>query len=703
MTHRRKLSRRAFLALTGVGAIVVGGGVAALSLQAQTPMSGQAFNAFVAITAEGDIEIVCPAQDLGQGAPLALAMILAEEIGAELSRVRILPAPRDAARYGNPDFNGRMVTADSKTILGYWPLLRQAGAEARLALIETAARQHGWRIEDCSTQGHAVRHMPSNTEVGFKQIVAGGSLRMPGATVKDHKPPQDFTLLGSSPQHLDARDIVTGRKRFGTDMRPDGTDIAILSRSPHLGGTVVSFDDGKARAVDGITAVYLLQDRSAIAVIGSDTWSAMKGARALDIVWSEAPAFDSDTERGALEAALDDPGRHAVVLRGKGLRPDRETSAGFYAPSLTHVLPEPLNATAGAHTMGLGVTLVGATQSLDLDMRYGAQTWKTAPFMVETRGTPSGGAYGRRVLNDAVRDAAEIAKALGRPIQVIRPQLDEMIRGQIRPAAVQRLSAELDAQGNLASWRHEIASDGTLATHLPSSLKGSAGTEDNTATDGAYHPYSCANQEVRWVRVASLPTPGFLRGVSAGYTVWAIEVTLERLLRQAGQDPLEWRLRHVEDARLAAVLRQVAAMAAWGEAGRHLGLAAMIFRGSRIATVVEVIETRVHHVWIAVDAGQVIHRSQLLAQIEGGVVWGLSQALHENLTFREGGAAIASLADYPMLGNGALPPIDVALVEETGRAPGGAGEIGVPTTVAAVCNAMEASTGRRFDTLPLAV
>lgn len=703
MTARRKLSRRSFLALTGTGAVVVGGGVAAFALRAETPVSGQAINAFVAITAEGDIEFVCPALDIGQGATVALAMILAEEIGAEIARVRILPAPRDAGRYGNPDFGGRMVTADSKSTMGYWPLLRQAGAEARMALIETAALQNGWRRQECRAETHAVRHGPSNAVVGFERIVAAGRLRMPGAAPGDHKPAQGFTLLGTSPQRPDALDIVTGRKRFGTDLRPEGTDVAILRRGPHLGGTVQTLDDGKARAIDGVTGIHLLKDRSAVAVIARDTWVALKGSRALNVAWSPAPAFDSDKERAALHAALDDPERNAVILRGKGLRPDRATAASFHAPSLTHVLPEPLNATAEAQSMGLGVTLRSATQSLDLDMRYGAQTWKTAPFMVETRATPSGGAYGRRVLNDVVRDAAEIAKAIGRPVQVIRPQLDEMIRGQVRPAAVQRLSASLDAQGNLASWRHEIASDGTLATHLPSSLKGASGTEDNTATDGAYHPYTCPDQEVRWVRVASLPTPGFLRGVSAGYTVWAIEVTLERLIRDAGRDPLDWRLRHVEDARLAAVLRQVAVMSAWGEAGRHLGLAAMIFRGTRVATVAEVIGTNVHHVWIAVDAGQVIHRSQLLAQVEGGAVWGLSQALHENLTYRDGGAGIASLADYPMLGNGSLPPIDITLIEETGRAPGGVGEIGVPATVAAVCNAMEAATGRRFDELPLDV
>lgn len=703
MTARRKLSRRAFLALTGTATVVVGGGIAAYALQAETPVSGRAVNAFVAITTEGDIEFVCPAQDLGQGAPVALAMIIAEEIGAAMERVRILPAPRDPARYGNPEFRGRMVTADSTTTLGYWPLLRQAGAEARMALIETAARQQGWRGQDCRTGAHAVLHLPTGGSVGFDRVVAEGRLRMPGASAGNRKPAADFTLIGTSPGRPDAVAIVTGRKLFATDQRAEGTDIAILSRSPHLGGTVEALDDGATRAIDGVTGIHMLADRSAVAVIAGDTWAALKGVQALAIRWSAPPAFDSERERATLAAALDDPALPRVMLRGDQGRPATATdkTSLFYAPSITHVLPEPLNATAAAQAMGLGVKLHGATQSLDLDMRYGARTWKTPPFLIDASAAPSGGAYGRRVLNDAVRDAAEIAKTIGRPVQVIRPQLDEMIRGQVRPASVQRIAATLDTDGNLGSWRHEIASDGTLATHLTSSLKGADGTEDNTATDGAYHPYRCADQQISWTRVASLPNPGFLRGVSAGYTVWAIETMVERLARDAGQDPLDWRLRHLDDARLAAVLRRAGQMSDWGATGRHFGLGVMIFRGARVATVAEVADNAVRHLWIAVDVGQVIHRRQLLAQVEGAAIWGLSQALLERVSYRDGAAEIASLADYPMLDNASLPPIDIALVEEPGRPPAGAGEIGIPTTVAAVGNAMEAATGRRFDALPL--
>ncbi len=701
---RKRLSRRSFLALTGTATIAVGAGATAYSLQAGSPMTGTEINAFVAITPDGGIEFVCPAQDLGQGAPVALAMILAEEIGASLQRVSILPAPRNAARYGNPDFGGRMVTADSKTTLGYWPLLRHAGAEARLALITTAARQNDWRTDDCHTRDHQVHHGPSGKSVSFREVVSDGRLQMPDAAGEDLKVTKNFFLLGTSPERPDAVDIVTGRKKFGTDLRAEGTHVAVLRRSPHLGGTVVSVNDSAAKEIAGVTHIHQLEDASAIAVVAADSWAAIKGAEALEVKWSPPTEYSSDTERTALESALDTPLTDPVILRasaGAG-RPTAPVST-FYAPPLTHVLPEPLNATVKGNSLGLGATVTSATQSLDLDMRYSAQTWKTAPFMIENQATPVGGAYGRRVLNDVVRDAAEIAKAIGLSVQVIRPQLDEMQRGQVRPAAVQRIAAELDDSGNLAYWRHEIASDGTLATHLPSSLKGEFGTEDNIATDGAYHPYRCEQQDVRWTRVSSLPSPGFLRGVSAGYTVWGIETTIERLAGASDQDPLEWRLRHVDDPRLTTVLHQVAKMAQWGEAGRNLGLATMGFRGARVATIAEVTDGDVTSLWIAVDAGQVIHRKQLLGQIEGGALWGLSMAILEGLSFRNGAADITSLADYPMLSNGQLPEINIELVEEPGRTPAGAGEIGVPTTVAAICNAMEAATGETYDALPLKV
>ncbi|MCI4664898.1 MAG: molybdopterin-dependent oxidoreductase [Neomegalonema sp.] len=704
-TKRSRLSRRAFLASAGVLTVgaALGGGYAALS-GAPNPLSGRVVNAFVAIWADGTVQCVCPAQDLGQGAPMAMTMILAEEIGADLARTEIIAAPRDASTYGNPDFAGRMVTADSKTTRGYYPVLRLAGAEARMALIATACRQREWAAADCRTEQHAVLHPPSGERMSFAEIAALEELTLPGgATERDLKRSDMFTLVGSSPADPRHLDIVTGRKKFGVDQRPQGGLIAILARSPHLGGAPVAVNDRAAKAIAGVEAVVKLDD--AVAVVARNTWSALRGREALVIEWTPPSDFSDKHERKMLEEALDKKGAGWVDCRKSGEPPiEADLVAEFYAPCLTHLIMEPLNATAQGRSWGLGVEIRSATQSLDLDMRYGAKTWKTAPFMVETTATPTGGAYGRRVLNDAVAEAAEIAKQVGKPVQVIRPMRDELQRGQVRPAAAQRIAAALSKEGALVGWRHDIASDGTLATHLPSSLKGPDKSEDNTATDGVRHPYRVPSERLRWRRVRSAPTPGFLRGVSAGYTVWAIEATVERLARKAGRDPKEWRQAHLQDERVIEVMNKAAEMAGWGAAGRVFGLGVMQFRGSSVATVAEVAGAKLAGLWIAADVGRVVHRDKVLAQIEGGAVWGVSMALRERLSYADGRAEIDSFVHYPTARLADLPPIRIELAAPKAEDPPfGVGEIGIPTTVAAIANGFEAAMGRTFSELPLAV
>lgn len=702
--HNVRLTRRVFLATAGATAVAVGiGGAGYLLVQPPNVQLGRVINAYLSLLPDGRVQFVCPAQNLGQGAPFALAMVLAEEMGADPQLVEIVAAPRDASRYGNPDFGGRMVTADSKTTRGYWPVLRLAGAQARLSMIATACKTQGWRVADCVADAHAVRHLPSGAAMGFGEIAQSGRLELPTGSASDLKASQDFKWVGASPRNPEQLAIVTGRKRFGADVRLPDVSVAVLARSPHLGGTVVKVDDARARQVPGVQDIVALPD--AVAVVAVHTWAALQGRAALAVEWSSPGPFSSDSEAAALAQALDDPARPGIVLRQSGDGGDTPTyTAEFRVPTLTHVLPEPLNATARARLQGLGVEISGSSQSADLDMRFAAQTWKTAPQLVTSIPHPSGGAYGRRALNDAVRDAALVAKQLGRPVQVIRPLVDEMRRGQVRPAALQRIRASLDAQGRLAHWQHDLASNGVLATMLPSSLKGKNKDEDNTATDGAYHPYRTPGERIRWVNVPSVPTPGFLRGVSASYTVWAIETTVERLARAAKQDPLQWRLAHIDDARLAAVLRKVAEMARWAQGTRSLGMAVMSFRESAVASVAEVVDGTVVGLWIAADVGQVVHRAQVLGQIEGGAVWGISMALWERLEFANGAAQVQSLAHYPLPTLQRLPPIHVHLMESPpGAVPCGAGEIGVPTVIPAICNAFEMATGKQFDRLPLAL
>lgn len=700
--QRVLLSRRAFL--TTAGALTVGVGLAAGYDLArdESRRNGRIINAFVSLLLDGRVQFVCPALELGQGAHLSLSMIIAEEMGADIQLIEVISAPRNDESYGNPDFDGRMVTADSKTTRGYFLPLRFAGAEARQALIETVCERKGWSRRDSRAACHQIANALTGESVSFAEIASWGYLRQPKLTKPlSLKPAKEFTLLGTSPSPSDARDVVMGTKLFGVDCRDRGTSVAVLARSGRLGDKVASVGDAAAKAVSGVEDVVVLDD--AVAVVARDVWSALKGRAALTITWTNASGFNSADERKRLEAALDDQGRRHVSLREVGAFPGPyQYFAEFYAPTLKHVVLEPLNATARGFGMGVGVEISGSTQSQDLDMRFAAQTWKTAPFMVTTEPRPSGGAYGRRVLNDAVGDAAAVAKTLGRPVQVVRPMQDELRRGQVRPSAFQRIMASLSSDGGLLAWRHEFSSDGTLATHLPSSLKGVNGDEDNTATDGSYHCYRTPNDSIRWTYVPSEPIPGFLRGVSAGYTVWAIETMVERLARAALRDAVEWRCSHLDDHRLRTVLCAAAEMSGWGARGRHFGAGLTSFRGAAVASVAEVVGERVAGLWIAADVGRVIHRRNVLAQIEGGAVWGLSMALEERLVYSNGCAEVDGLADYPVLRLDKLPPIEIQLIEDAGsERPCGVGEVGVPTVIPAVCNAMESATGKVFNALPL--
>ncbi|MCW2307807.1 xanthine dehydrogenase family protein molybdopterin-binding subunit [Rhodobium gokarnense] len=717
MSARLRLSRRAFLFGAGGAAAVVALGAGGYEALKPGParLAGRRINVWLSILETGDIQFACPGLEMGQGTTTVLPMIVAEEMGADLSRILVVPVPRAPELYGNPIFDGHLVTADSKTTRGYFDPLRLAGAEARLALITTAAASRGWQEADCFAEGHAVRHRPSGRHVGFAEIAKATTLELPDAVGSaDFKPRSTYRLIGTSPAEKDLQAKVTGRMSFGIDARMADTLVAVLARAPQLGATPETVDETAARNVPGVVDVVRLED--AVAVVAEALWPALKGRNLLDIAWTRPEPFDTASERALLEDALARPLDPAHVVRGSVAAAANAEAApiriarSFFSPNVTHIALEPMNATVRGTAYGLGAEITGPTQSLDLDMRYGARTWKTAPFLVETRATPAGGAFGRRVLNDVVRDAALVAKAVGRPVQVVRPLADEMRRGMVRPAAAQTIEATADADGTLRSWVHRVASDGVLGRHIPATLEQRGGV-DNTSTDGLFHGYRVAAEAIAWHRVTCRPDPGFLRGVSAGYTVFAIETTADAIARAAGRDPLEWRLSHLTDPRQKRVLQAVADTAGWGATSspdRSRGLSVMSLRESAIATVAEIsLESgavRVTKLWIAADVGLAIHPEKVVGQIEGAELHGVSLALKERLIYAGGATEAEGIADYAMLSADEAPEIDVTLIDEAEAThPFGAGEIGLPGVAPAIANALTALTGAEPTELPLAI
>lgn len=676
-----------------------------------TGLPGIEIDDFVAVEAGGTIAFACPAVEMGQGATTALPMVLAEEMGADLARIRVLPARRNAARYGNPDFDGRMVTADSKTTKGYFDLLRRAGVRTRLAFFDAARRLEGWSFDDMEARDHAVHHRPTGRSLNFAEIVARTTLSVPGsATLLPLKPRRSFTVIGSSPPLRDTLAKVTGKMSYGIDRRSPDALIAVVRRAPHLSGRPLEVRDGETRRLRGVVDTVLLDD--GVAVAATDTWSALEGARRLDISWSQPLDFSDETCETILVAALSDDRDHETILSAKGdIREalslaERRIVVRSHAPHVSHLAMEPMNAEARGTAFGLAVDIRSSTQSQDLDMMYGARNWKTAPFLVETETTPCGGAFGRRVLNDVVRDAARVAKALGRPVQVFRPLIDELRRGQVRPAAVHEIEVGTDPVGGLVAWHHRLVSDSVLARQIPSTFE-ARGRIDNTATDGMRHPYRTGAERLAWIHREIPVEPGFLRGVSAGHAIWAIETTVDRVAAAHSRDPLEWRLAHVDDPRGRAVLEDAALASGWGQAdGRLRGLALMVFRESWVATVAEVTDEampRLIRLAISADVGLAIHPENVRRQIEGAAILGVSMAAGERLRYAAGRAEIDGVADYPVARCDALPQISVRLVgHDAAERPHGVGEIGVPTVAPAIANAFARRTGTWADRLPFA-
>lgn len=704
------VSRRGLLGGAGVVAATgaVAGGMWWAGRGAGLP--GQEINDFVSIESDGTVVFACPAVEMGQGATTALPMVLAEEMGADLKRIRVVAARRDDRRYGNPEFDGRMVTADSKTTRGYFDLLRRAGAGARWALLDAARQLQGWTQDDMDIREHTVWHRPSGRHLDFSEIVARTHLSPPDQEHPALKSRQAYTIVGSSPPMRDTLAKVTGRHRYGIDRRSEDALVAVVSRAPHLGGRPIEVQESPARGLAGVVAVIKLDD--GVAVVATNSWSALEGARRLNVAWSPPTSFSDGDCDAALDAALTSDQNRGVALATKGdvasalSSSSRRLVATYRAPHVSHLAMEPMNAEARGTTFGLGVDVRSSTQSMDLDMMHAARSWKTAPFLVATEAAPCGGAFGRRVVNDVVGDAARVAKAMGRPVHVVRPLTDELRRGQVRPAAVQTIEAGTDASGSLTAWRHTVASDSVLARQIPSTFE-ARGRLDNTATDGMRHPYRVGAERLTWIRHETPVSPGFLRGVAAGHTTWAIETMVDRIARVHDRDPLAWRLAHVDDRRGRAVLERVAERAGWGHPEAVVrGLALMAFRGAWVATIAimtDEAQPRLARLCVAVDVGLAIHPENVRRQVEGATVFGLSMAMLERLTFAEGQAQIASVADYPVLRADALVPIDVEIVgNEAAERPEGAGEIGVPTVAPAIANAIAVRTGSWSDSLPLA-
>ena len=715
------LTRRDFLR-AGVAA---GAGLTlAVSLQGcreAGPSSGAAAfapDAWIRISADDVVTVVVDRSEMGQGVCTALPMLVAEELDADWSTIRYQFAPANAA-YNNPLSLGQ-VTGGSTSVRAAYRPLREAAAKARVMLIGAAAAQWGIPARGCSTANGEVL-APDGRRVRYG-AVASAAAAQPVPQRVSLKLPGEFRLIGHSVPRLDTLEKVTGGAGFGIDAGPEGVLTALIARCPVFGGSLRSFDAAAALTIPGVRRVVRVS--SGVAVVADGYWAAHRGRDALKLEWNEGAlaALDDATVSARLEELSQQEGALARRTgQGASATAARTLEAVYRVPYLAHATMEPMNCTAD---MRRGrVTLWVPTQIQSIPRVMGGGCRGVAAGMagipmpeVTVHTTHLGGGFGRRAETDFVAEACEVSKAVGAPVKVIWSREDDIRHDQYRPAARHALRAGLDSDGAPVFWAHHVVTPSIIAkfipgwvprfaTRLAGPLKGGV---DTSAVEGAADlPYAFPNLEVRYTR-ADLGVPvGFWRSVGHSHNAFAVECFLDEVAAMARRDPVDFRRQLLTAApRHLAVLNLAAAQAGWGSPppGRSLGVAVHESFGSFIAQVAEVSveggSVRVHRVVCAIDCGVVINPDIVSAQMEGGIVFGLTAALKGKVTLQKGRVKQSNFHDYPLLTMREMPRIEVHIVPST-LEPGGVGEPGTPPIAPAVVNAVFAATGKRVRTLPI--
>jgi len=664
-------------------------------------------NAYLRITPDNKVTIVVARSEMGQGVRTALPMILAEELEADWKQIEIEQA-------GASTYYGDQTTGGSASVRTTWDPMRKAGAVAREMLISAAALTWGVSRSGCAAENGSVKHAPSNRRLSYGELVAkAATLPIPAdAALKQSK---DYKIVGQRLPRLDSPAKVKGEAVFGIDFRLPGMKHAVLSRCPTIGGKLTSFDDKETKKISGVSYVGKTSD-SAVVVVADSVWGAIEGRRVLNVTWDDGPNKDLNT--AALMASL----KQAASKKGVSLysagdpakAAGKRISAEYELPFMVHAPMEPGNCTA--HYRGSSCELWAPTQ-VPQDCRDSvAQAIGLDPDQVKVNVTLMGGGFGRRLEHDYAVEAALVSKAINGPVKVLWTREDDMRFSTYRPASLHQLSAVVDGTGFPSALTHRIISP-SIAGQKGQPLQGGV---DPDLPDEAGPVYPVPNYSVEYV-MAETPVPlGWMRSVYALQAAFALESFIDEIALAAGKDPLQYRLHLLakdqdlqyftttwHTARMRGVLQLAAEKAGWNKplpAGRYRGIACFGCFASYMAEVVEISmekdQPRVHRVVAVVDCGQVINPGILEQQIQGGIVYGLSNALRAKITIEKGRVVQGNFDDYSPVRMDETPVVEVYAVPST-ESPSGIGEPSIPPLAPALCNAIYAATRKRIRALPI--
>jgi isoquinoline 1-oxidoreductase beta subunit len=709
------IARRHFIlaAASAAGGLAIGvGGLQAMPMTA-TPWdagapAGQEVTAWVVVEPDGSVVIRVAKQEMGQGVLTALPLLVAEELGCNWARVRVEYADANRNLRENNVYGG-MGTGGSRSVRGSYAMLQQAGASARARLVTAAAARWGVPAGECRVADGQVHHTATGRVIEFGEV-AGDAAKVTLGGEPAIKPPEEYTLAGKPTARLDTRVKVTGEAKFGIDARLPGMLYAAVAACPVFGGTLASADDAAIRDRRGIKAVVRLRD--AVVVVADNFWRAKQALADMPVTWNEGPAASANSEefRAEYRAALDGAAANALkkgdpigALSGA----PKVVDAVYEVPHLAHATMEPLNCTA--HVQPDRVDIWIGTQFPEAAMKSAAEVSGVTPENVHVHNCYLGGGFGRRAVNDELRQAVAVSKEVGAPVKLVWTREEDIRHDRYRPQAAIRFRAGLGADGIPVAWDIRTAV-GSIQRSLGWN-KVENGIEPSAVEGLANTPYAVPNMNVDCILKNTHVPVMFWRSVGSSQNAFAVESFIDEMAAASGMDPFAFRrklLAHKPD--FLHVLDVLQDRSGWGRqklsSGWGRGVAIHESFGTIVGQVVEASvstkgDVKVHRVVAAVDCGHVVNPRTVEMQIESGVIYGLSAALSGEITIRDGRVEQGNFDDYEVVRMADAPRIETYLALSGGTKWGGIGEPGTPPIAPALCNAIFDATGQRVRSLPL--
>ena len=722
------LSRRAFIASgTAAGTGLIIGFRLPVALLAQEnarvkPKAPNPFVAFVHIKPTGEIALIIAKSEMGQGIKTGLAIPLAEELEVDLDSVSVEQAET------RPDIYVHMGTGGSSSTLGNYMPLRRAGATVRELMITAAASKWSVPRAQCFARKGAVLHRGTSHRATYGELIdAASKLPLPDPEKIPLKDESEFRLIGHAVPRVDIPAKVNGSALFGLDVRVPGMLYAVIARCPTFGGKPAQFDAAKAKASPGVVDVFEIPSiqgdmhtNGGVVVVADSTWNAMHGRRALDITWDSGPAATESNESlwKDLHEAANKPGKRtrnegdvdaALAKSGKVIE------AVYELPFLAHATMEPMNITI--HNRGEECEVWAPTQSPDWVQRTIANQLGLAPQKVIVHTTFSGGGFGRRYMADFPAEAAQIAKVINKAVQLVWSREDDMAHDFYRPATCHRFRGAIGANGKPVAWSHTLASTSINGFWHPEANK----PEESEIGGAQQMPYVIPNVRLEYNDVKTAVPRAWWRSVENSFNGFVVESFIDELAATAKQDPVQFRKSllfrpknakplgddDVDPDRLRRLIEIAAEKSGWGKPmpkGAGRGIAAFASFGSYFAKVAEVTVSKenglkIKRIVAVVDCGTVVNSEQVRSQTEGAIIYGLSAALKNEITIKNGAVEQSNFTDYDPIRINEAPLIEVHLAPN-GDDCGGMGEPALPPLAPAIANAIFAATGKRLRKMP---